>query len=63
MRFSDLETYFSKQYTELEIEIEDPSQFSEGDFVTVISDETVLIKKANSANSTYVIGKFVFLES
>lgn len=59
MRFSDLETYFSKQYTELEIEIEDPSQFSEGDFVTIISDETVLIKKANSANSTYVIGKFV----
>ena len=51
MNFSDLETYFPTQNAELEIEIEDASSFDEGDYVTIISDDAVLVKRAKDDNS------------
>ena len=59
MNFSDLKTYFPTQNAELEIEIEDASSFDEGDYVTIISDDAVLVKRAKDDNSEYVTGRFV----
>ncbi len=62
MQFSDLSVYLKNQSIEFEIVLDDIGSLAVGDFVEVISEDIVYVKRTVDPNELFLQGKFVTLK-
>lgn len=62
MSISDLSPFFSNRCVEFEIQLDEIGNFKVGDFISITSEDVVLVKRIQGNADDYAIGKFATMK-